>query len=102
MERRQKSRRTLPSSRHISARWKSCMRRVASPTSPSMEITKDLTLPKLLLRTARKYGSRKVAMREKEFGLWRPITWQEYLERAKALALGLVALGPGRGDQVAL
>ncbi len=78
------------------------MRRVASPTSPSMEITKDLTLPKLLLRTARKYGPRKVAMREKEFGIWRPINWQEYLERVKALALGLVALGLSRGDKVAL
>src|ERR1700693_2388064 len=102
MGRRQRSRRILPSSRHISARGKTCMRRVASPTSPSMEITKDLTLPKLLLRTALKYGPRKIAMREKEFGIWRPITWQEYLERVKALALGFVALGLGRGDKVAL
>ncbi len=78
------------------------MRPAASPTGPSIEITKDLTLPKLLLRTAGKYGNRKVAMREKEFGIWRPITWQEYLERVKALALGLVALGLGRGDKVAL
>ncbi len=74
----------------------------ASPSVPRIEITKELTLPKLLLRTARKYGNRKVAMREKEFGLWRPITWQEYLERVRALALGFVALGLGRGDKVAL
>ncbi len=78
------------------------MRRVVSPTRPSMEITKDLTLPKLLLQTARKYGDRKVAMREKEFGIWRPITWKEYLEHVKALSLGFVALGLGRGDKVAL
>ena len=67
-----------------------------------IEITKDLTIPKLLLRAARRYGDRKVAMREKEFGIWRPITWREYLERVKALALGFVALGLGRGDKVAL
>jgi len=67
-----------------------------------IEITKDLTIPKLLLRTARKYGNRKVAMREKEFGIWRPITWQEYLERVKEMALGFVALGLGRGEKVAL
>ncbi len=74
----------------------------ASPSVSAVEITKDLTLPKLLLRTVRRYGNRKVAMREKEFGIWRPITWQEYLERVKALALGFVSLGLGRGDKVAL
>src|SRR3990172_12001463 len=41
-------------------------------------------------------------MREKEFGIWRPITWQEYLERVRAMALGFVSLGLGRGDRVAL
>lgn len=74
----------------------------ASLSVSPIEITKDLTLPKLLLQTARKYGSKKVAMREKEFGIWRPITWQEYLERVKALALGFVSLGLGHGDKVAL
>src|SRR5574341_1579836 len=67
-----------------------------------IEITKDLTIPKLLLRAARRYGDRKVAMREKEFGIWRPITWEAYLERVRALALGFVSLGLGRGDKVAL
>ena len=78
------------------------MRRAASRFVGPIEITKDLSLPKLLLQTARKYGNRKVAMREKEFGIWRPITWQEYLERVRAMALGFVSLGLGRGDKVAL
>lgn len=67
-----------------------------------MEITRDLTIPKLLLRTAPKYGDRKVAMREKEYGIWRPITWRAYLESVKLLALGFVALGLERGDKVAM
>ncbi|MFQ6015629.1 MAG: AMP-binding protein [Anaerolineae bacterium] len=67
-----------------------------------IEITKDLTLPKLLLRAAQKYGDHKVSMREKEFGIWRPITWQDYLENVKQLALGFVALGLERGDKVAM
>jgi long-chain acyl-CoA synthetase len=66
------------------------------------EITPDLTLPKLLLRNARKWGDQKVAMREKEFGLWHPFTWQDYLENVKLLALGFVALGLKRGDTVAM
>ena len=78
------------------------MRRAASGFVGPIEITKDLSLSKLLLQTARKYGNRKVAMREKEFGIWRPITWQEYLERVRAMALGFVSLGLGRGDRVAL
>ncbi len=78
------------------------MRPAANPFVEPIRITSDLTIPKLLLRTARKYGNKKVAMREKEFGIWRAITWQEYLERVKALALGFVALGLGRGDKLAL
>jgi long-chain acyl-CoA synthetase len=67
-----------------------------------IEITKDLTIPKQLVRTAKEYGDRKVAMREKEFGIWRSYTWADYLERVKALALGFHRLGLRRGDKVAL
>jgi len=41
-------------------------------------------------------------MREKEFGVWRPITWSQYLAEGRLLALGLTALGLRRGDKVAL
>ena len=34
-----------------------------------IEITKDLTIPKLFLQAAKKYWDKKVAMREKEFGI---------------------------------
>lgn len=67
-----------------------------------VEITPELTLPKLLVETARYYGDGKVAMREKEFGIWRPITWGRYLEEVRLLALGFAALGLDRGDKVAL
>ena len=66
------------------------------------EITKDLTIPKLFLRQCRKYGDKKVAMREKEFGIWLPYTWQDYYENVKNLCLGMVSLGLKRGDKVAM
>ena len=66
------------------------------------EIGPDLTLPKLFQETCRKYWDRKVALREKEFGLWRPITWKDYYERVKWIALGLHSLGLQRGDKVAM
>jgi long-chain acyl-CoA synthetase len=67
-----------------------------------MQITKDLTIPKLFLERTKKYSKHKVAMREKEFGVWRPITWQDYLENVKHLALGLISLGLKDGDKVAM
>lgn len=65
-----------------------------------ISITKDLTLPKLLVQQCRKFGSGKVAMREKEYGIWRPVTWMEYLERVKHITLGLIALGLEPEDKV--
>jgi long-chain acyl-CoA synthetase len=65
-----------------------------------IDITKDLTLPKLLVQQCRKYGSGKVAMREKEYGIWRPVTWAQYLESVKQITLGLVSLGLATGDKV--
>ncbi|MBW1860782.1 MAG: AMP-binding protein [Deltaproteobacteria bacterium] len=67
-----------------------------------IEITKDLTIPKLFLQQCKKYGKNRVAMREKEFGIWRPFTWQDYLDNVKTLCLGMVSLGLKRGDKVAM
>ena len=67
-----------------------------------MEITKELTIPKLFLDRAATYGESKVAMREKEFGIWKPITWQGYLENVKYTALGLISLGMKPGDKVTM
>jgi len=68
----------------------------------SRPITPELTLPKLLLETAQRYGDGKIAMREKEFGIWRPITWQRYRDEVRHLAMGFTALGLRAGDKVAL
>jgi long-chain acyl-CoA synthetase len=71
-------------------------------SASEIEISKDLTIPKLFLRQCKKYGKNKVAMREKEFGIWIPFTWQDYLENVKHLCLGMVSLGLKRGDKVAM
>ncbi len=67
-----------------------------------MEITKDLTIPKLFLQRAKEYGENRVAMREKEYGIWRPITWNTYYEKVKYLTLGLISLGLEEGDKVSM
>ncbi len=65
-----------------------------------IEITKALTLPKLFVRQCNKFGSDKVAMREKEYGIWMPITWTQYLENVKHIALGMLSLGLQPNDKV--
>src|SRR4030042_1324075 len=67
-----------------------------------LQINEDLTLPKVLVETAKRYGDSKAAMREKEFGVWRPITWKDYLDNVKNISLGLVGLGLKREDKVAM
>jgi len=61
----------------------------------------DDTFPRLLARNARTIGDR-VALREKEFGIWQSFTWSEYQAHVRDFSLGLVALGLGRGDRVAI
>ena len=55
----------------------------------SLDFDRGLTIPKLFVQKAREYGPKRVAMREKEHGIWRPITWREYHDRVKAITLGL-------------
>lgn len=78
------------------------MRQDDSSSQRRIEITRELTIPKLFLDQTRHYGREKVAMREKEFGIWRPITWHDYYERVKYIALGMVKLGLEPGDKVSM
>ena len=60
------------------------------------------TFPQLLAARAGRYGARKIALREKEYGIWQEVTWEEYARHVRAVCLGLVALGLGRGDTIAI
>ncbi len=57
------------------------------------------TYPKLLRLNAREHGG-DIALREKDLGLWRLFTWNDYQARVRDFALGLVELGLGRGDVI--
>ncbi|PYM26608.1 MAG: long-chain fatty acid--CoA ligase [Candidatus Rokuibacteriota bacterium] len=61
-----------------------------------------MTLPQMLAARARRHGRRKVALREKEYGIWQEVTWEEYAAHARAVCLGLEALGLRRGDTIAI
>jgi long-chain acyl-CoA synthetase len=44
----------------------------------------------------------RVALREKEFGIWRDITWGEYGEKVRQVAMGLISLGLKKGECVSV
>ncbi|MDE0150559.1 MAG: long-chain fatty acid--CoA ligase [Rhodospirillaceae bacterium] len=44
----------------------------------------------------------KVAMREKDLGIWRSISWADYGEAARNAGQGLMAMGLARGDVVSI
>ncbi len=74
--------------------------RAAAPATPALVHGQD-TLPRLFRHVVRERGDR-VAMREKQLGIWRGISWREYGERAKQVGLGLVALGLRPRDVVSI
>jgi long-chain acyl-CoA synthetase len=59
------------------------------------------TYPKLLRLNAREHGN-EIALREKDLGLWRVLTWNDYQARVQDFALGLVELGLTRGDVIGI
>jgi long-chain acyl-CoA synthetase len=74
---------------------------MAVTTGTSTTVFGQDTLPKLFRHVVRERGPR-VAMREKELGVWRAVSWHEYGERARHVGLGLVALGLRQRDVVSI
>ena len=60
------------------------------------------TFPKLLIEKANQYGSQKIALREKDLGIWQSFTWQDYLEKVKYFSLGMISLGFEPGDKISV
>jgi len=59
------------------------------------------TFPKLARANAARMPGR-VAIREKDYGIWQSTTWGDYFAQARTIGLGLASLGFRRGDKVAI
>lgn len=59
------------------------------------------TLVHLILEKAQSMPQ-EVAMREKRFGIWNPITWKQFRDRVEQFALGLRCTGLQAGDKIAI
>ncbi|MDM0015114.1 AMP-binding protein [Variovorax sp. J22P168] len=67
----------------------------------SLDALRDLPLPQQLQYWA-KERPRDVALRQKEFGVWQPITWTEYADESRWFGLGLLQLGLAPGQALAV
>ncbi len=74
---------------------------MTDPT-PAPNASTSRTFPQLLLARAAQYGQHKVALREKEFGIWRSVTWAQYAQHVRQFCLGLLSLGLQKEDVVAV
>jgi long-chain acyl-CoA synthetase len=58
------------------------------------------TWPQVLRRNFEEHGDSRIAMRHKQYGIWRPYTWKDYYTNVKRFALGLLSLGFDPGDKL--
>ncbi|MQA13634.1 MAG: AMP-binding protein [Pseudonocardiaceae bacterium] len=63
--------------------------------------TEARTFPWLLADRARLHPDR-VALQEKRYGIWQPLTWRDCHDRVRDFAHGLASLGVDRGQAVAV
>ncbi|MDX1612686.1 MAG: AMP-binding protein [Candidatus Promineifilaceae bacterium] len=70
------------------------------PAAPSPAAQQPETLPQHFMDKVQRYGPSKIALRQKEFGIWREYSWEESYQQLRHFALGLIALGLRRGDPV--
>ena len=76
----------------------------SAPDTTSLRSTLQnaaITIPQLLRMRAELHGD-KLALREKDFGIWNRYSWNHYYETARSVALGLLSLGLKPGDRVAI
>ena len=77
--------------------------REVRPREPAPEpIADDTTLPKLLYALADRHGADRIALQEKRYGIWQPVSWAAYRARVRDFAHGLAQLGVRPGDVVAV
>ncbi|HEU4422634.1 MAG TPA: AMP-binding protein [Pilimelia sp.] len=80
------------------------MTETAAPPGAAAVVEARPSLTTLATRVRERAGVTpdRVAMREKDFGIWQEVTWAAYWDTVQTVAHGLIALGIEPGDRVAI
>ena len=70
-------------------------------TPPPVQIDGCDTFSKLFRQNCKKFGN-KIAIREKDFGIWKEFSWLDYYASARRVGCSLMALGYREGDVAAI
>jgi long-chain acyl-CoA synthetase len=68
----------------------------------AVEALAGFTLPQILFKQAKELGTKKIAIREKMYGVWQAYNWQVYFQYVKHVALGFLTLGLKRGENIGI
>jgi len=68
----------------------------------TLDVYGKYTLPQILSEQAKRLGPGHIAIREKAYGIWQTVNWEEYFRCVRRTALGLLGLGVRRRDSVAI
>ncbi|HEX6075589.1 MAG TPA: AMP-binding protein [Micromonosporaceae bacterium] len=71
-------------------------------SAPPLTRSTDTTTIVTRVRDRARNTPHRVAMREKNFGIWQEITWADYWEKVQLVGHALLALGVEPGDRVAI
>ena len=69
--------------------------------TPKPIVLEGETIPAMFANAVRERGNQ-IAMREKDFGIWKAVTWNELGQIAQEICLGLVALGFEPGERISI
>ena len=62
----------------------------------------ESTFPKLFLRNYQQWGDKRLALRKKEYGIWKSYTWKDSYDKVSAILRGLLAIGMIPNDRIAI
>ncbi len=60
------------------------------------------TIPKVFAQKYHTHGDNKIAVVQKDFGIWKPYTWKDQYDIVKYFAVGLISQGLEPGGRVAI
>jgi long-chain acyl-CoA synthetase len=75
---------------------------IERPDEETLSSLSKFTLPQLLFKKAKQLGTSKIAIREKMYGIWQAYSWEDYLRYTKNVALGFLAIGLKRGENIGI
>ncbi len=78
------------------------VRKVDRPDQETVLALSQFTLPQILFKQAKELGTKKIAIREKMYGIWQAYNWEDYFQYTKHVALGFFALGLQRGENIGI